>query len=44
MEHHDVFGAFVDAENANRALEIAVAEALKRDLSDIKGSRDKPRY
>lgn len=41
VEHHDVFGGFVDAPDAHAALELAVTEALTRDLSGIKGSRDK---
>lgn len=41
INHNDVFGGFVDAPDAKTALELAVAEALSRDLSCIKGSRDK---
>ena len=41
IEHEEVFGAFVDAPDARTALELAVKEALARDLSGIKGSRDR---
>lgn len=41
IDHNDVFGGFVDAPDAKTALELAVKEALAKDLSGIKGSRDK---
>ena len=41
IDHNDIFGGFVDAPDAHAALELAVKEALARDLSGIKGSGDR---